>query len=281
MLAITLNDRKSFTRVSCDMQISSISFLESSSLTAHAGLTYFSVSPQSRYPFSASFQTFCLTARAYLNTQKYAVYETSDSRKIHLRSDFDWFSENNAYHRKQPRTSAGKWQKFQQQLCQGNQCRLRTVFIVSARAVTTIFLRRNILLTFAGLKPHKNRCFKFFGETYRVKLKCDVEDGMPSKACRPCYDKIMKFKKFKENSENSTEQHRSMIRFKRCMSKGDSPLLISSGHARSGKNEVGRIRKYQGASSESSSRTSRARVSLFSSTVRPIYLPHQFQCQNR
>ena len=26
-----------------------------------------------------------------------------------------------------------------------------------------------------------------------------------------------------------------MIRFKRCMSKGDSPLLISSGHARSGK----------------------------------------------
>ena len=217
MLAITLNDRKAFTRVSCDMQISSISYLESSSLTAHAGLTYFSVSPQSRYPFSASFQTFCLTARAYLNTQKYAVFETSDSRKIHSRSDFDWFSENNAYHRKQPRTSAGKWQKFQQQLCQGNQCRLRTVFIVSARAVTTIFLRRNILLTFAGLRPHKNRCFKFFGETYRV--KCDVEDGMPSKACRPCYDKIMKFKKFKEISENSTAQHRSMIRFKRCMSK--------------------------------------------------------------
>ena len=93
-----------------------------------------------------------------------------------------------------------------------------------------------------------------------MKLKCDVEDGMPSKACRPCYDKIMKFKKFKEISENSTAQHRSMIRFKRCMSKGDSPLLISSGHARSGKNEVGRIRKYQGASSESSSRTSRARA---------------------
>ena len=68
-----------------------------------------------------------------------------------------------------------------------------------------------------------------------MKLKCDVEDGMPPKACRPCYDKIMKFKKFKEISKNSTAQHRSMIRFKRCMSKGDSPLLISSGHARSGK----------------------------------------------
>ena len=34
----------------------------------------FSVSPQSRSPFSASFQTFCLTARAYLNTQKYGLF---------------------------------------------------------------------------------------------------------------------------------------------------------------------------------------------------------------
>ena len=37
----------------------------------------FSVSPQSRSLFSASFQTFCLTARAYLNTQNtdcFAVY---------------------------------------------------------------------------------------------------------------------------------------------------------------------------------------------------------------
>ena len=32
------------------------------------------VSPQSRSPFSASFQTFCLTARAYLNTQKYGLF---------------------------------------------------------------------------------------------------------------------------------------------------------------------------------------------------------------
>ena len=32
------------------------------------------VSPQSHSPFSASFQTFCLTARAYLNTQKYGLF---------------------------------------------------------------------------------------------------------------------------------------------------------------------------------------------------------------
>ena len=34
----------------------------------------FSVSPQSHSPFSASFQTFCLTAHAYLNTQKYGLF---------------------------------------------------------------------------------------------------------------------------------------------------------------------------------------------------------------
>ena len=33
-----------------------------------------SVSSQSHSPFSASFQTFCLTARAYLNTQKYGLF---------------------------------------------------------------------------------------------------------------------------------------------------------------------------------------------------------------
>ena len=33
-----------------------------------------SVSPQSHSPFSPSFQTFCLTARAYLNTQKYGLF---------------------------------------------------------------------------------------------------------------------------------------------------------------------------------------------------------------
>ena len=34
----------------------------------------FSVSPQSGSLFSASFQTFCLTVRAYLNTQKYGLF---------------------------------------------------------------------------------------------------------------------------------------------------------------------------------------------------------------
>ena len=34
----------------------------------------FSVSPQSRSLFSASFQTFCLTARAHLNAQKYGLF---------------------------------------------------------------------------------------------------------------------------------------------------------------------------------------------------------------
>ena len=34
----------------------------------------FSISPQSRSLFSASFQTFCLTAPAYLNTQKNQLF---------------------------------------------------------------------------------------------------------------------------------------------------------------------------------------------------------------
>ena len=37
-------------------------------------MSIFSVSPQSHSPFSASFQTFCLTARAYLNKQKYGLF---------------------------------------------------------------------------------------------------------------------------------------------------------------------------------------------------------------
>ena len=35
-------------------------------------------SPQPRTLFSASFQTFCLTARAYLNTQKYGLFCSLD-----------------------------------------------------------------------------------------------------------------------------------------------------------------------------------------------------------
>ena len=34
--------------------------------------------PRSRSLFSASFQTFCLTARAYLNTQKYGLFCSLD-----------------------------------------------------------------------------------------------------------------------------------------------------------------------------------------------------------
>ena len=40
----------------------------------------FSVSPQSHSPFSASFQTFCLTARTYLNTQKYGLFCSLEAR---------------------------------------------------------------------------------------------------------------------------------------------------------------------------------------------------------
>ena len=36
--------------------------------------------PRSRSLFSASFQTFCLTARAYLNTQKYGLF-----RSLHVK----------------------------------------------------------------------------------------------------------------------------------------------------------------------------------------------------
>ena len=44
----------------------------------------FSVSPQSRSLFSASFQTFCLTARAYLNTQKYGLFCSLCCSKLKL-----------------------------------------------------------------------------------------------------------------------------------------------------------------------------------------------------
>ena len=45
-------------------------FRAQGALASHAR----SVSPQSRSLFSASFQTFCLTSRAYLNTQKYGLF---------------------------------------------------------------------------------------------------------------------------------------------------------------------------------------------------------------
>ena len=46
--------------------------------------THFSVSPQSRSPFSASPQTFCLTVRANLNKQKYGLFCSLEPLKGHL-----------------------------------------------------------------------------------------------------------------------------------------------------------------------------------------------------
>ena len=41
------------------------------------------ISPQSCSVFSASFQTFCLTARAYLNTQKYGLFCSLANASLH------------------------------------------------------------------------------------------------------------------------------------------------------------------------------------------------------
>ena len=45
-------------------------------ISKEIGKAWRSVSPQSRSLFSASFQTFCLSARAYLNTQKYGLFRS-------------------------------------------------------------------------------------------------------------------------------------------------------------------------------------------------------------
>ena len=62
------------------------------SLTRPTGVwgerVFFSVSPQSRSLFSASFHTFCLTARAYLNTQKYGLFCSLTTQWISLSSFF-------------------------------------------------------------------------------------------------------------------------------------------------------------------------------------------------
>ena len=54
-------------------------------------------------------------------------------------------------------------------------------------------------------------------------FKCDINNGLPSKVCRPCYDKIMKFKKFSDIFQRSTTQQQSLILFKRCKAQGGSP----------------------------------------------------------
>ena len=48
----------------------------------------FSVSLQSRSLFSASFQTFCLTGRAYLNTQKYGLFRSLGLQLVRIISFF-------------------------------------------------------------------------------------------------------------------------------------------------------------------------------------------------
>ena len=58
-------------------------------LSDSVGITYarrtvriFTVSPQSCSLFSALFQTFCLTAQAYLNTQKYGLFRSLKWNKL-------------------------------------------------------------------------------------------------------------------------------------------------------------------------------------------------------
>ena len=53
---------------------SAIKYLFKGSIGHVTYSTRFSVSPQSRSSFSASLQTFCLTVRANLNTQKYGLF---------------------------------------------------------------------------------------------------------------------------------------------------------------------------------------------------------------
>jgi len=44
-------------------------------------------------------------------------------------------------------------------------------------------------------------------------FKCDINDGLSSKVCRSCYEKIMKFKKFSDIFLQSAKQQQSLIRF--------------------------------------------------------------------
>lgn len=88
---------------------------------------------------------------------------------------------------------------------------------------------------------------------------------MPSKTCRLCYDKIIKFKKFREILEKSTVNQRSLLRFKRCKTEADTP---------SGKSPATRHQRKKKAAdnyytfnySDQMAPTSRSRVQLF----RPI-----------
>ena len=89
---------------------------------------------------------------------------------------------------------------------------------------------------------------------------------MPSKTCRLCYDKIIKFEKFREILEKSTVNQRSLLRFKRRKSEADTP---------SGKSPATRHQRKKKAAdnyyifnySDQMAPTSRSRVQLFSSIL--------------
>ena len=66
------NTSKMFSVVPTTLDCKTVGFFLK--ISKGIGKAWWGVSPQSRSLFSASFQTFCLTARAYLNTQKYGLF---------------------------------------------------------------------------------------------------------------------------------------------------------------------------------------------------------------
>ena len=75
---VETNQQSFFRKIDCKTV-----FFFSKSIKNSAKRGVRDLSPQSRSLFSASFQTFCLTARSYLNTQKYgrvAVYSKNENR---------------------------------------------------------------------------------------------------------------------------------------------------------------------------------------------------------
>ena len=63
-------------------------------------------------------------------------------------------------------------------------------------------------------------------------FKCNSNDGLSTKLCHPCYDKIQKFKNLCDVFAESTRQQESMKRFKRGKTQSKSPLVKPTGHTR-------------------------------------------------
>ena len=93
--------------------------------------------------------------------------------------------------------------------------------------------------------------------------KCDLADRLPSKICRLCYDKTIKFKKLIEVLEKSTVNQRSVLRFKRRKSEADSPSGKSPATRHQRKNKAA---DNSPSNSEQMAATSTSKVQLF----RPI-----------